>query len=205
MNEKILKAVKELKEKSEKRNFSQTFDLIVSLKDIDMKKPESKINEDFPLPHSRGDDAKVIIFSDTQKFPDAEVMTGADINSLAANKRNAKKIARDTDFFLAEAKLMPLVGKVLGQSLGPRGKVPKLLIGNIPDLVKNYRHAVKLRTKDSPVIQCMTGNDKMPDEQIAENIEAVVNFLAHKLPQGKNNIGKVLLKMTMSKPIRVEV
>lgn len=205
MNEKILNVVKELKEKSEKRNFSQTFDLIISLKELDMKKPESKINEDFPLPHGRGEEAKVVVFSDTQKITDAEVLTTADVDQLATNKRQAKKIAQQTHFFLAEAKLMPLVGKVLGQSLGPKGKVPKLLVGNIAELVKNAKRAVKIRTKDSPVIQCLVGNDKMPDEHVAENIEAVLKFLEHKLPKGKTNIGKVLLKLTMSKPIKVEV
>jgi large subunit ribosomal protein L1 len=41
----ILNAVKEAKEKSKKRNFNQSIELVLSLKDIDMKSPEGKIQE----------------------------------------------------------------------------------------------------------------------------------------------------------------
>ena len=44
----------------------------------------------------------------------------------------------------------------------------------------------------------------MKDEQIAENIEAVLKSLEEKLPKGKHNIKEILLKLSMSKPIKVE-
>jgi large subunit ribosomal protein L1 len=205
MNEKILKLVKELKEKSKKRKFSQTFDLIVNLKELDIKKPESKINEEFALPNGRGKEAKVVIFSDSLKGSDTENLATSDIEKLGKNKRLAKKLSRETDFFLAEAKLMPSIGKVLGQFLAPKGKMPKLISGNADSLVKNLKQSVRVRIKDSPVIQCLIGNESMKDEEIVENIEALLKFLETRLPKGKHNIGKVLLKMTMSEPIEIEV
>lgn len=48
-----LEAIKEAKEKSEKRSFVQSIDLIVNLKDIDPKKPESRIQELIELPNPR--------------------------------------------------------------------------------------------------------------------------------------------------------
>jgi large subunit ribosomal protein L1 len=205
MNEKILKAIKESREKSKKRNFSQTFDLIISLKEFDLKKPESKFTEDVVLPHGRGDEARVMVFSDNIKGDDFSVMTNADLQNLAKNKRNSKTLVKQTDFFLAEPKLMPVVGKILGAYVGPRGKIPKLLTGDAKVLVKNYKKSVRIRVKDSPVIQCLVGNEKMKDEEVTENIEAVMKFLETRLPKGKNNIGKAKLKLTMGQPVKVEM
>ncbi|MEM5794374.1 MAG: 50S ribosomal protein L1 [Candidatus Aenigmatarchaeota archaeon] len=205
MKEKILSKIKELREKSKKRNFEQSFDLIINLKEFDPKKPENKITEDIVLPHGRGKEARVVIFSDTIKDVNAEVLTSSDIEKIAKNKREARKLAKNTDFFLAEPKLMPLVGKYFGQFLGPRGKMPKIIVGNVEKLVENYKKSVRIRIKDSPVIQCIVGKENMKDEQIAENIEAVLEALKAKLPKGKQNIGEVLLKLTMSKPIKIEV
>jgi len=205
MNEKILKAVKESREKSKKRNFSQTFDLIISLKEFDLKKPENKFTEDVALPHGRGDEARVMVFSDNIKGDGFEVMTNADLQNLGKSKRAAKTFVKQTDFLLAEPKLMPVVGKILGAYVGPRGKIPKLLTGDAKNLVKNYKKSVRVRVKDSPVIQCLVGNEKMKDEEITENIEAVIKFLETKLAKGKNNIGKMKLKLTMGEPVKVEM
>lgn len=205
MNEKILKTVQDLKQGSKKRNFPQTFDMIVSLKELDLKKPESKIDESFPLPHGRGKEAHVIIFSDSIRTNDAEVLTSNDVNDLAKNKRAAKKMAKEADFLFGEPKVMPLVGKSLGTLLGPRGKVPKLLIGDVSKLVENHKRATRIRVKDSPIIHCIAGMDNMKDEDVAENIEAIVKFLEGRLPQGKANIAKIMLKLTMGKPVKLEV
>ena len=205
MNEKILAKVKELKEKSKKRKFSQTFDLIVSLKEFDIKKPENKFTEDVVLPNGRGKEASVVIFSDSTKDTDLKIYTNDMIQSLAKNKRAAKNLVKQTDFFLAEAKLMPVVGRILGAFVGPKGKMPKLVTGDVKSLVKNYKKSVRVRVKDSPVIQCLIGKEDMKDEEIVENIETVLKFLETKLPKGKNNIDKVSLKLTMGNPINLEV
>jgi large subunit ribosomal protein L1 len=204
MTEKILNAIKELKEKSKKRNFPQTFDLIVNLKEFDVKKPENKFSEDFVLPHGKGKESKVVVFADEIKTDKCEVAGSEEIQKLAKNKRAAKKVVRKVDFFLAEPKLMPLIGKALGVYLGPAGKMPKIISGNVDSLVENYKKSIRIKVKDSPVIQCSVGNEKMKEEDIAENIESVLKFLETKLPKGKHNIKEILLKLTMGKPIRVE-
>ncbi|RLI98381.1 MAG: 50S ribosomal protein L1 [Candidatus Aenigmatarchaeota archaeon] len=207
MTEKILAAIKELREKSKRRNFVQTFDLIVNLKDIDLKKPENRFTEDLILPHGKGKEAKIVIFADAIKEEEVgcPVLNSSDIEVLAKNKREAKKLIRKTDFFLAEPKLMPTIGKNLGQFLGPRGKMPKVITGDVKKLVESYKKSIRIRLKESPVIQCAVGNEEMEDEKVAENIKAVLEFLESKLPKGKGNIASVLLKLTMSKPVKLEV
>jgi len=205
MKEKILKAIEEVRKNSKKRNFSQTFDLIVSLKEFDVKKPENKFTEDVILPHGKGEDAKIVVFSDTLKDIDCEVLTSADIEKYSKNKREARKLVKNTDFFFAEPKMMVLVGKVFGQYMGPRGKLPKVIAGDISKIVKDYKKAVRIRIKDAPVIQCAVGKESMKDEEIAENVEAVLKAIQAKLPRGIQNIRCIWLKLTMGKPIKVEV
>ena len=205
MKEKIIKAIQELRRTAKKRNFVQSVDLIVNLKEIDVKKPENRFLEDVVLPHGRGKEAKVVIFSDSIKEADCEILTSEDIAKIAANKREAKKLARNVDFFLTEPRLMPIIGKNLGQFLGPRGKMPKIISGNLKTLVEDYKKSVRIKVKDAPVVQCIVGKEDMKDEEIAENVEAVIKALETKLPRGKNNIKEILLKFTMSKPVRVEV
>ncbi|MEM5766366.1 MAG: 50S ribosomal protein L1 [Candidatus Aenigmatarchaeota archaeon] len=205
MREKILKAIEELRKNSKKRNFPQTFDLIVSLKEFDIKKPENKFTEDVILPNGRGEEAKIVVFSDTLKELDCEVLTSSDIEKYSKNKRLAKKLVRDVDFFLAEPKMMVLVGKVFGQYMGPKGKLPKIISGNANKIVEDYKKVVRIRIKDAPVIQCAVGKENMKDEEIAENVESVLKAIQAKLPRGIQNIKMVLLKLTMSKPVKIEV
>lgn len=205
MTEKILKTLKELREKSKKRNFVQTFDLIVILKEFDIKKPENKFSEDIILPNGRGKEAKVVVFSDNIKDLDCEILNSIDIQNLAKNKRKVRKLISSTDFFLSEPQLMPLIGKLFGQLLGPRGKMPKVIVGDVKKLVEDYKKSVRVKVKDSPVIQCLVGSEDMDDEKVAENIKAILNFLETKLPKGSRNIDKVLVKLTMSKPEKIEV
>lgn len=205
MNEKILSVIKQVRENAKKRNFPQTFDLVVGIKELDLKKAENKFSEDVLLPHGRGEDAKVVVFSDSHKDVGADVFTAEDLNSLAKNKRDAKKLVQSSDFFLAEAKLMPVVGKILGQFVGPKGKLPKLISGDLKGTVNSLKKSVRIRVKDAPVVQCKVGNEKMKDAEIAENVEAVLKFLEQKLSKGKSNIGKIFLKLTMSEPLKVEI
>jgi len=204
-NEKIMAAIKELREKQSKRNFSQTLDLVITLKEFDVKKPENKISDDVVLPHGRGSDATLVVFSESAEDLDCKVLTNDDITDLTKSKKEAKKLARENDFFLAEPKLMQAIGRALGQYLSPRGKMPKLAVGDMKKMVKDYKKSVRVRIKDSPVIQCMIGKENMKDEELADNAEAVLKHLETKLPKGRHNFGKIMLKFTMSKPLKLVV
>jgi large subunit ribosomal protein L1 len=205
MNENILKAVQAARASAKKRNFSQSFDLIVNLKLIDLKKPENRINEIFALPEGRGKDAEVVLFSDGAKDAGCTTYNSNDIDRLARGKREVKKIANSTDFFLSEPKLMPTIGKTLGRVLAPRGKMPAVVATDQKAVIERHKKSVRIKLKDSPVIQCTVGIESMKDEDVAENIEAVLNFLEKRLPKGKNSIGKSLIKLTMGRPSKVEI
>ena len=202
----ILEAIKKAREVSKKRNFEQTFDLIVNLKSIDLKKPENRINEIVELPYGTGREVKVVIISDEIKNLDgAEIISSKEIEELAKNKRLAKKIAKDTDFFVADPKLMPIVAKNLGKFLAPRGKTPRPIVGDVKRMVESLKKSVRIRIKDNPAIQCAVGIESMKDEEIEANVIKILKFLEEKLPKGKANIKNVIIKLTMGKPIKMEV
>ena len=199
---KLDEAIKHLRESSKKREFTQTFDLIVSLKNFDPKKPENKFSKEVVLPAGTGKTAKIGIISD--KIEGA--ITKAQLDELSKSKMQMKKLVKKYDFFVCEAPLMVLVGKVLGRYLGPRGKMPKLLVPNQDPtrLTEELKNSVRIRAGDAAAIQTLVGREGMDDGEIKKNAERVLDELKKTLPKGENQIKSVMLKMTMSKPVKIE-
>lgn len=203
---KIKEAIKELRTNSKKRNFSQRLDLIINLKEFDINKAENKLDEIFKLPNGAGKASRITIFhSENIKVGNHKVLKQSDIEALEKNKKELKNLINNTDFFLSEPKLMPIVGKHLGKYLAPRGLMPKPIIGDVNNAIKSVENGIRLLVKKYPIIQTVIGTESMKDEEIEENINAVLEFLKVKLPKGKNNIKNVYLKFTMSKPVKIEV
>jgi len=201
----ILEQIKNLKENSKKRNFNQTYDLIINLKDLDLKKAENKIDEIIILPKKLNKEKKITIFTDSiKKSEDFNIISSSKIESISKNKKEISELISKSDFFFAEPKLMPIVGKFLGKYLAPRGLMPKPLVGPL-ESYKKYKNAVKIKVDKQPVIHTVVGSQDMRDEDVEKNIEFLINTLKVKLPKGKNNIKEILLKFTMSKPIKLEV
>ncbi len=201
----LTEQIKKIKESSKKRNFNQRYDLIVTLKDINLKKAESKIDEILVLPKQTGKPTSISLFSDSvKKIENCEIIKGEQIEKLSKNKKELKKLIYQTTIFLSEPKLMPVVGKHLGKFLAPIGKMPKPVVGDIIKMANDYRNGVKIEIKKQPMIQITVGSENIKEEDVTENITAVLNFLKTKLPKGKNNINKVYLKLTMGHPIKME-
>ncbi len=128
--------IKEAKATDKERKFKQSIELIMVFKDIDVKKGFS-INETIQLPKTNSPAAICVMASGDMglKAKNAKadkVIDNDELTRLAANKRESKKLINSFDFFLADTKLMPVVGKVLGQLLGPRGKMPTPVPFNAP-------------------------------------------------------------------------
>ncbi len=207
----VLEKIKEARENSKPRRFVQTWDLIINLKGIDLKKPENRFNFDVVLPSGRGKTTKVVIIADSmiseaKKLADL-VITKEELEELGKDKKKAKKLAKEYDYFFGEAPLMPLIGRFLGPVLGPRGKMPKPFPpkADLKSIVDNARKSVRAVLKETPVISVPVGIETMKDEDIATNIEAVFNAIKERLPKGQNNIKSVMLKLTMGRPVKIKV
>jgi large subunit ribosomal protein L1 len=208
----ILAAVKEAKEKSEKRKFNQSIELILKLQDIDMKAPEAKIQEVVELPHALEKPNKICVIASGEMAMKAKkanadhVVERSELEGLAGKKQEMRKIANGYDFFIAEAPLMPLVGKTLGSVLGPRGKMPVPVppSADIAGLIAKHRKTVVVRMRSQPIIQSRIGMENMKDEDIADNIQSVLRVLEGKLKKGMKNIKFAYIKTAMGPPVKVK-
>ncbi len=209
----ISRALGELRKSLTKKKFTQSIDLVVRLREVDLKKPENRINEAIPLPNPPEKALKVCVIASGDlatraKAAGADMLVGRqEIENLAKDKKGARKLAQEYDFFIAEAPLMPLVGRALGSFLGPRGKMPTPILPNAPidQVIVNHRKMVRVRMREQPVLQCRVGTEAMPDEKLVENIQAVVSRIEQKLERGFKNIGEILVKGTMSKPVKISL
>jgi large subunit ribosomal protein L1 len=211
MKQEILEAVKKAKEESKPRNFTQSVDVVITIKDLDVRKPENRIDEEVFLPNGRGKKVKIAFIADGELALQAKnagadlVISKADLEELGKDRKEAKKMANRHDFFVAQADMMPLVGRFLGPVLGPRKKMPKPVPASAkPEpLMEKLEGTVKVRIKDQPVIQALVGSQDMGDEEIANNIEAVLGVLDQKLEKGRNQIKSMYVKTTMGPVARV--
>jgi large subunit ribosomal protein L1 len=195
------------------RKFSQTIDMTINLQEIDMKKPESKIQEMIELPHPLTKKAKICIIASGELAFKAK-QAGADLviekdelNTIATDKKRQRELANTYDFFICEAPLMPLVGKSLGTTLGPRGKMPTPVPpnANIADQIARHQKLAIVRLKSQPLLQNRVGSEDMKDEEIAENITVIIRRLEGKLKRGIKNIKSITLKTTMGKPVELKL
>lgn len=200
--------IQEAKSISKKRNFAQSLELIMVFKDIDVKKGFA-INETVQLPNA-GSPALVCVMAGGDMGTKARaanadlVMGGDELEKLGTNKRESRKIINKYDFFLADTQIMPMVGKSLGQLLGPRGKMPTPVPFNasIESFLERFRSSIKVRVRGSLSLSCKIGTESMDDASLAANANAVINIVKTKLPNGEKNIKKIMVKTTMGKTIR---
>ena len=209
----FIESIKEAKNKAEKRKFTQSIELIITLREIDMKKPESRIQESIELPHAIGKKGKVCVIASGELALKARragadlVVERAELEALAGDKKRQKALANACDYFIAEAPLMPTIGRVLGAILGPRGRMPTPIppTASIAEIIDRQRKMVRIRLRGQPVLQCLIGTEDMSDEQIAENIGAVIGRLEGKLKRGLKNIKSLIIKTAMGPTTRIKI
>jgi len=211
----IEKAIKELRKEENKKKFSQSFDLIVNLKDINLKNPEEAIDFFATLNHNLGKKMKVAVFAGPELEEKAKqvcdlVVPLRDFDKYT-DKRVSKKMAAEYDFFIGQAEIMPKVAQVFGRVLGPRNKMPNPKLGSIlpakgqvEPLYDRLQRTVRVMAKKSPVIQVKVGNESMKDEEIIDNILLVYDQVVHHTPKEMANIKSAFVKLTMSKPVKID-
>jgi len=206
----IQKALEQLKQQK-KRNFSQSYDLIINLKHFDPK--SESINLFLPLPFPPPRKIKIAAFvapelaEQADKFCDLTIKE-ADFSKY--DRKAQKKLAQEYDYFLAQANLMPKIAQLFGKALGVKGKMPNPKLGcvlppnaNLEPLIKKLHSSIRLSNKKATNLQCLVGKENQPDEQVIANILSVYNTILKELPQEKHNIKSVQLKLTMSKPVKI--
>ena len=205
----LSKMIKDAKTGDKERKFRQTVEMYVILKDIDVKKGFA-MNETIQLPKKLSTPTTVCVMAGGDmgikaKSANADrVVNGDELSTIAANKREARKFINNYDFFLADTQLMTTVGKVLGQLLGPRGKMPIPVPFNAPieSFLDRFRSSIRVKVKNSLSMSCKIGDETMDDNDLAANAHAILNAIEKKLPSGDRNIRRIMVKTSMGKPVK---
>jgi large subunit ribosomal protein L1 len=213
---KIIKAINDVRSSSKKRKFTQSIDLIINLKDVNLKNPDDHVDIFTTLPHPKGKKIKICGLIGPELKEESEgvcdfTILNDDFQRYTGNKKELKKLANEYDYFVAQANIMASIAKTFGKVLGSKGKMPNPKAGcvvppktNIKPLYEKLQNTVRLLAKTSPVVHVCVGTEDMSDEFLAENISSIYNVLIHSLHKEENNIFSILLKTTMGKPVRIE-
>ncbi|HLC62725.1 MAG TPA: hypothetical protein VJJ21_00225 [Candidatus Nanoarchaeia archaeon] len=210
-NQLVLDKIKIVRELSPKRKFNQSFDMAVTLKALNLKKPEENVDLFITLPHQRGKQQKVCALIGRELDDQAKVFDKSiklEEFPQYQDKKAAKKLASQYDFFIAQANLMGQIATVFGKTLGVRGKMPNPKAGavvppsaDLTQLKARINKLIRLQTKKELIVKSTIAQESMSDEHIAENFLAAYNALVHALPQEEANIKEVFLKLTMGPSI----
>ena len=205
---KIAEMIQQAKEGTKQRKFKQSVEMIIVFKDIDVKKGFA-LNEVVQLPKTSSPATVCIMATGDmgQKAKDAkaDAVVGAEqLDKFAADKRASRKFINKYDFFLADTQIMPAVGKVLGQLLGPRGKMPTPVPFNasVESFLQRFRSSIKVRARATLAMSCKIGDESMENSDLAINAHAVLSAVEKKLPNGEKNLKRIIIKTTMGKPIK---
>lgn len=214
----ILKAVEELQEKAPKRKFVQSVDLMIKIKDVDLKQPKNRISTELFLAHELGKEPKICVVGTGDlgiraKNMGLDVLDKDDLAKLKGDKKQAKKYVKGIDVFIAGVDLMPELAKSLGPVLGPTGKMPlgppkgKGIIPPNADLnpvVEEYKKMIRIRLRKNLVVNCRVGKENMDARHIAENILSVTNYLEEQFEHGLRSIAGLRIKTSMGTSVKIE-
>ncbi|MCX6801905.1 MAG: hypothetical protein NT067_02215 [Candidatus Diapherotrites archaeon] len=212
--EQVLSALAKLDANSPKRNFAQSVELVITFKDLDLKKPANLFDLKVDMPYSTGrGEGKALLFASSKPFSDSvKTLFSRVIFEDEIAKMKKKEIAEllGFDVLLAEGPVMIAVGKYLGQDLAPKGKMPRPIPAN-PELVKTELEKMKAgvrvtnkKGKGVPMVQVLVGKENMKPEELAENIAKVYGEVEKALPKQRHNIKAVRVKKTMSPVVKIE-
>ena len=210
--EKVKKTLQKVLEESPKRNFTESVEVAINLKDIDLRDPSKRFKADIMLPYAPHKPVKICVIGDDNMILKAKnlelgTLSAQDLERLARDPKEAKKVVNEYDYFIAIAPMMPLVGKTLGRILGPRGKMPTPIPPNadLEPLKNKYSRSVSVRLRQNPVLHARVGTRDQSVDELAENVMAVLSEVEKKVEQGERNIRSIYLKTTMGPAFKVGV
>ncbi|MBX0294642.1 50S ribosomal protein L1 [Haloarcula nitratireducens] len=209
-DQEIENAVSRALEDAPERNFRETVDLAINLRDLDLNNPSNRVDESVVLPSGTGQETTIVVFAEGETALRAEevaddVLDQNDLEELGGDDDAAKDLADDTDFFIAETDLMQDIGRYLGTVLGPRGKMPEPLDpdDDVVEVVNRMKNTVQLRSGERRTFHTRVGAEDMSAEDIGDNIDVILRRLHADLEKGPLNIDSVFVKTTMGPAMEV--
>ena len=206
--------------KDKVRKFNESIELIINIKDVNLKDPKNRIDKEIILSNEiiANDKPNICVIASDEILLEAKKL-GVDtldsnglVNLNNEEKKFKKKFAKKYDYFVVEDKMMRDVARYLARFLGPVGKMPKPfptgygIISNPNDLkvaYERYKRVIRIQMKKQPIIFVKIGKKSMDQEKLYDNMKTVINFIADQMPHKFNNFKSMYLKSTMGKPVKV--
>jgi large subunit ribosomal protein L10Ae len=194
-----------------KRNFVETIELQVGLKNYDPVK-EKRFAGTIRLPFVPRERLSVCILGtdqdcDAAKAAAAPCMSVDDLKKLNKNKKLVKKLAASHGGFLASSSVIRKIPRLLGPGLNKAGKFPTVIVSNksMAENIEDIKASVKFQLKSKKTI-CLgvpVGNVAMSQENNVKNIMLAINFMVSLLPKNWQQVKRMYLKSTMGPSVRV--
>jgi len=205
--EKISKGGEELKGK--KRNFTETVELQVTLKNYDAQR-DKRFSGTFKLPTIPRPNMTICVLGNAQHCEQAQqvgidAMSVDDLKKLNKNKKLVKKLAKKYNAFLASDSLIKQIPRLLGPGLNKAGKFPTLIASgeDLQEKIDTTRATIKFQMKKVMCLNVAIGNVTMSPEDICLNAQLAANFLASLLKKNWQNIKVLYIKSTMGPPFQI--
>ncbi|MBO57868.1 MAG: 50S ribosomal protein L1 [Euryarchaeota archaeon] len=212
MEEQINSAIKEALETAPERKFVESIEMAFTIKDVDLKNPSNRIEENVRLPRGRGKDVSIAIFASGEMATKAKkaglvIIDPSKIEDLGGNRQKARKLANKHDFFLSEVPHMATIGRFLGIVLGPRGKMPRPVPPNVDPaaIATGLESTAIIRSRDKVTFHTIVGSRSQSEEDISANAMEMWKRVTSKLERGAGNIRSLYIKTSMGPSVKVEV
>jgi|UniRef100_K3WQN7 large subunit ribosomal protein L10Ae len=195
--------------KGKKRNFAETIELQIALKNYDPQK-DKRFSGTFRLPTVPRPNMKICVLGNAVHCEMAEkagyeFMTVDDLKKFNKNKKVIKKFAKKYDAFLASDTLIKQIPRLLGPGLNKAGKFPTLVGSNegLGEKADQVRATIKFQMKKVMCLNVAIGHVGLKPEEIVVNTQLAANFLASLLKKNWQNIKVLYLKSTMGPPQQI--
>merc|ERR1711988_2003620 len=184
--------------KDKPRNFTETIELQVMLKNYDPQK-DKRFSGTVKLPHVARPKFTVCVLGNQAHIDEAKAnnipyMSVDDLKKLNKDKKLVKKLAKKYDAFLASDALIRQIPRLLGPGLNKAGKFPAILAqgDDMVQKIEEMKATIKFQMKKVLCLAVAVGDVNMS-----------INFLVSLLKKQWQNVRSLHIKTTMGPAIRL--
>ena len=195
--------------KGKKRNFTETIELQVTLKNYDPQR-DKRFSGSFKLPAVPKPNSTVCVLGNQKHCEKADQigvdkMTIDDLKKFNKSKKLIKKFAKKYDYFLASAALIKQIPRILGPGLNKAGKFPTTLDENdiLQDKIDAMKATIKFQKKKVTSLSLAVANVNMTEDEVALNTQLAINFLVSLLKKAWQNIKVIYIKSSMGPAFQI--
>jgi len=194
-----------------KRNFTETIELQIALKNYDPNK-DKRFSGTVRLPVAPKQKFTVAVIGDAKHLDEAKKAgiqgySQDDLKKLKKDKKLVKKLANAHNAFLASSTLIRMIPRIVGPGLNKAGKFPSALGSNddIMEKVEAQKASVKFQLKSKKALNLgvAVANVQMTEAEILTNIILAVNFFVSLLSKNWQQVKRIYIKSTMGPSHRI--